>query len=104
MLSSFSANISNNLLAHSDKNDNRNKSNFEKDKDAFNMLGLEFNVEWPLVQKKFKILVKKFLIMTKHRKSNNEKEKSDSNLVNRLIQIYGLSVGHIKGYPRAHFE
>ena len=32
----------------------------EKDKDAFNMLGLEFNVEWPLVQKKFKILVKKF--------------------------------------------
>ena len=25
----------------------------EKDKDAFNMLGLEFNVEWPLVQKKF---------------------------------------------------
>ena len=24
------------------------------------MLGLEFNVEWPLVQKKFKILVKKF--------------------------------------------
>ena len=34
MLSSFSANISNNLLAHSDKNDNRNKSNFRKDKDA----------------------------------------------------------------------
>ena len=32
----------------------------EKDKDAFNMLGLEFNVEWPLVQKKFKILVKIF--------------------------------------------
>ena len=34
MLSSFSANISNNLFAHSDKNDDRNKSNFGKDKDA----------------------------------------------------------------------
>jgi len=32
----------------------------EKDKDAFSMLGLEFNVEWPIVQKKFKTLVKKF--------------------------------------------
>ena len=24
------------------------------------MLGLEFNAEWPVIQKKFKILVKKF--------------------------------------------
>ena len=32
----------------------------EKDKDAFSMLGLEFNVEWSIVQKKFKTLVKKF--------------------------------------------
>ena len=32
----------------------------EKDKDAFIMLGLELNVDWPIVQKKFKTLVKKF--------------------------------------------
>ena len=32
----------------------------EKDKDAFIMLGLELNVDWPFVQKKFKTLVKKF--------------------------------------------
>ena len=34
MLSSFSANINNNLFAHSEKNDDRNNSNFGKDKDA----------------------------------------------------------------------
>ena len=32
----------------------------EKDKDAFRLLELELNVDWPIVQKKFKILVKKF--------------------------------------------
>ncbi len=32
----------------------------EKDKDAFRLLGLEFNTDWPGVQKKFKMLVKKF--------------------------------------------
>ena len=32
----------------------------ERDKDAFRMLGLELNVDWPMVQKKFKTLVKKF--------------------------------------------
>ena len=32
----------------------------EKDKDAFIMLGLELNVDWPIVKKKFKTLVKKF--------------------------------------------
>jgi hypothetical protein len=32
----------------------------EKDKDAFRILGLEFNVDWPTIQKKFKTLVKKF--------------------------------------------
>jgi hypothetical protein len=32
----------------------------EKDKDAFKMLGLELNVDWTIVQKKFKTLVKKF--------------------------------------------
>ena len=31
----------------------------EKDKDAFKIMGLEFNTDWPSVQKKFKTLVKK---------------------------------------------
>ena len=31
----------------------------EKDKDAFRIMGLEFNAEWPIIQKKFKMLVKK---------------------------------------------
>ena len=32
----------------------------EKDKDAFSIMGLDFNVGWPDIQKKFKTLVKKF--------------------------------------------
>tara|TARA_Y100000590_G_scaffold350320_1_gene402189 strand:+ start:394 stop:912 length:519 start_codon:yes stop_codon:yes gene_type:complete len=32
----------------------------EKDKDAFKIMGLEFNTDWSSVQKKFKTLVKKF--------------------------------------------
>ena len=32
----------------------------EKDKDAFIIMGLEFNADWPIIQKKFKTLVKKF--------------------------------------------
>ena len=32
----------------------------EKDKDAFKIMGLEFDTEWTIVQKKFKTLVKKF--------------------------------------------
>ena len=32
----------------------------EKDKDAFRIMDLEFNVSWPIIQKKFKMLVKKF--------------------------------------------
>ena len=31
----------------------------EKDKDAFRIMNLEFNVDWPTIQKKFKTLVKK---------------------------------------------
>ena len=50
-----------NFFNQNEKINGLNSGNLsEKDKDAFNMLGLEFNVEWPLVQKKFKILVKKF--------------------------------------------
>ena len=32
----------------------------QKDKDAFKIMELELNVDWPAVQKKFKTLVKKF--------------------------------------------
>ena len=32
----------------------------EKDKDAFKIMELEFNSDWPSIQKKFKTLVKKF--------------------------------------------
>ena len=37
-----------------------NKKLSEKDRDAFRILGLEFNTDWPIIQKKFKTLVKKF--------------------------------------------
>ncbi len=33
---------------------------FEKDKDAFRIMGLGFNADWATIQKKFKTLVKKF--------------------------------------------
>ena len=32
----------------------------ERDKDAFKIMGLELNADWPIIQKKFKTLVKKF--------------------------------------------
>ena len=32
----------------------------EKDKDAYKIMGLEINAGWPIIQKKFKTLVKKF--------------------------------------------
>ena len=32
----------------------------EKDKNAFKIMGLELNASWPIIQKKFKTLVKKF--------------------------------------------
>ena len=32
----------------------------DKDKDAFTIMGLEFNADWATTQKKFKTLVKKF--------------------------------------------
>ena len=38
----------------------KNKKLSEKDKDAFIIMGLEFSADWPVIQKKFKMLVKKF--------------------------------------------
>ena len=45
-----------------DKNFNnlKNKKLSEKDKDAFKIMGLELSTDWPIIQKKFKTLVKKF--------------------------------------------
>jgi len=37
-----------------------NKQLSEKDKDAYKILGVEFGLDWPNIQKKFKTLVKKF--------------------------------------------
>jgi hypothetical protein len=39
---------------------NKNKELGEKDKDAFRIMDLEFSADWTTIQKKFKILVKKF--------------------------------------------
>ena len=39
---------------------NNSRKLCEKDKDAFIILGLEFNADWGAIQKKFKTLVKKF--------------------------------------------
>jgi len=36
-----------------------NRKLSEKDRDAFKIMGLEFNADWPIIQKKFKTLVKK---------------------------------------------
>ena len=41
-------------------NNLKNRQLSERDKDAFRIMGLEFNEEWPNIQKKFKMLVKKF--------------------------------------------
>ena len=41
-------------------NNLKNRNLCEKDKDAFKILGLEFNSNWSNIQKRFKTLVKKF--------------------------------------------
>ena len=44
-----------------EKNGNINKAQLcKKDRDAFNIMGLDFNADYMTIQKKFKILVKKF--------------------------------------------
>ena len=39
---------------------NKKRTLCEKDKDAFKIMGLQFNDDWTAIQKKFKTLVKKF--------------------------------------------
>ena len=48
------------IFNDSDVNSNYNKKLNEKDKDAFKIMGLNLTDDWVAIQKKFKILVKKF--------------------------------------------
>tara|TARA_B110001454_G_C12556413_1_gene365747 strand:- start:85 stop:600 length:516 start_codon:yes stop_codon:yes gene_type:complete len=48
------------IFNDSDVNSNYNKKLNEKDKDAFKIMGLNLTDDWIAIQKKFKILVKKF--------------------------------------------
>ena len=52
---------SDNFFNQNEKINGLNSGNLsEKDKDAFRIMELEFNADWPIIQKKFKMLVKKF--------------------------------------------
>ena len=44
-------------------NNLRDRKLSEKDKDAFKIMGLQFNAEWSSIQKKFKTLVKNFTLI-----------------------------------------
>jgi len=58
----------------------------EKDKDAFRALELEFNSEWPIIQKKFKTLVKKF---------HPDRNSGNKELENKLKKIT-MAYSHLK--------
>ena len=50
-----------NFFKHEKNTHSLNEKKFsEKDIDAFKIMGLELNESWPIIQKKFKTLVKKF--------------------------------------------
>ena len=50
-----------NFFRHEKNIDNLNKKKLsERDMDAFKIMELELNASWPIIQKQFKILVKKF--------------------------------------------
>ena len=58
----------------------------QKDKDAFRIMGLEFNADWSIVQKKFKTLVKKF---------HPDKNSGDKQFEDKLKKIT-LAYSHLK--------
>ena len=58
----------------------------EKDKDAFKIMELEFNASWPIIQKKFKTLVKKF---------HPDRNAGNKNFENRLKKVT-LAYSHLK--------
>jgi len=58
----------------------------EKDIDAFRIMGLDLNASWPIIQKKFKTLVKKF----HPDKNSGNKEFEDK------LKIITLAYSHLK--------
>ena len=64
----------------------KNKKLCEKDKDAFVIMGLEFNADWATIQKKFKTLVKKF---------HPDKHSGNKQFENKLKKIT-LAYSHLK--------
>jgi len=64
----------------------KNKKLREKDKDAFIIMGLEFNTDWSSIQKKFKTLVKKF---------HPDKHAGDKKYEDKLKKIT-LAYSHLK--------
>ena len=58
----------------------------EKDKDAFKIMELELNADWPIIQKKFKTLVKKF---------HPDKNSGNKEFENKLKKIT-LAYSHLK--------
>ena len=64
----------------------KNKKLREKDKDAFIIMGLEFNTDWSSIQKKFKTLVKKF---------HPNKHAGDKKYEDKLKKIT-LAYSHLK--------
>ena len=58
----------------------------EKDKDAFRIMGLEFNADWSIIQKKFKTLVKKF---------HPDRNPGNKEFENKLKKIT-LAYSHLK--------
>ena len=58
----------------------------EKDKDAFKIMELELNADWPIIQKKFKTLVKKF---------HPDRNAGNKEFENKLKKIT-LAYSHLK--------
>ena len=63
-----------------------NKKLCEKDKDAFRIIGLKFDADWVLIQRKFKTLVKKF---------HPDKHSGDKRYEDKLKKIT-MAYSHLK--------
>ena len=63
-------------------NNSDNKKLSERDRDAFRIMGLEFDADWSIIQKKFKTLVKKF-----HPDRNSGNKQYEDNLKKLLWHI-----------------
>ena len=59
---------------------------YEKDKDALRIMELELNASWPIIQKRFKTLVKKF---------HPDKNAGNKQFEDKLKKIT-LAYGHLK--------